>query len=264
MTTINAEVTMTLDDAVAEVLGLLTGLDLTYNPEYDRYRSIARQLNRALRSNALEKEWGYYSDVADLGAQGEGTTEVVLPSTLRARIINDDAARLVDEHGHICRWAYVLPRDAIHKYRQRAGLWVAYTRSTLQFNRPLNSAEGDLDLHVPVMREPTMFRLPAPPTTSEEEVEEVPEEIRLQPVDFCYPDVVILRAAFYYAQSDPVMQPRVQTLEAQYKDLMYQIIERDERATDSPYQNEFFVPVSNDVDGPGHSVHWHPHSDERR
>jgi len=36
------EVRLTLDEAVAEVLGLLTGLDLTYEPELDRYRAITR------------------------------------------------------------------------------------------------------------------------------------------------------------------------------------------------------------------------------
>lgn len=52
----NAEVQMTLDEAVAEVLGQLTGLDLEYDPRLDRYRAITRQLNRATRANALEHE----------------------------------------------------------------------------------------------------------------------------------------------------------------------------------------------------------------
>jgi hypothetical protein len=55
----------------------------------------------------------------------------------------------------------------------------------------------------------------------------------------------------------------VQTLEAQYKDLMYQLIERDDRATDSPFQNEFTVPVQNSLEG-GSVAHRHPHADERR
>ena len=44
----NADVALTLDDAVSEVLSLLTGLDVNYDPEFDRYRTIARTLNRAL------------------------------------------------------------------------------------------------------------------------------------------------------------------------------------------------------------------------
>lgn len=253
----NEELLTTLDDAVAEVLGLLTGLDLTYEPELDRYQAITRQLNRALRSNALEKEWSWYASTENLGPVGEGQSIVTLPSRIRPRMTNDDAARLCDSLGRPHRFAYFLPRDALHKYRGRQGLWCSITNSELEFNRPLGNEEGELDLVLPVMREPTMFRLPA-------ENAEVPDEIRQQEIDFAYPDIVVLRAAFYYAQTDPVMQPRVQTLEAQYKDLMYQIIERDDRSTDSPYQNEFFVPVQNGIGGPGPTFHWHPHSDERR
>ena len=83
-------------------------------------------------------------------------------------------------------------------------------------------------------------------------------------LDFPYPELIVMRAAWLYAQTDPVMQPRAQYLEEQYKDLMYQLIERDDRHTDSPYQNEFFVPVESSIHG--NSGHWHdhPHSDERR
>ena len=98
-----------------------------------------------------------------------------------------------------------------------------------------------------------MFRLPESGST-------VPAEVLNQPLDFCYPDVVILRAAFFYAQTDPVMQPRVQTLEAQYKDLMYQAIEREDRNTDSPYLNEFVLPVTNGLYGGEQYAHLHPHS----
>lgn len=94
----------------------------------------------------------------------------------------------------------------------------------------------------------------------------MPEEVRNQEIDFPYPDVVILRAAMYYAMTDPVMQPRVQTLEAQYKDLMYQIIERDDRNTDSPFENEFIVPVQGGLAYPGFGGmgHMHPHADGGR
>jgi hypothetical protein len=44
---------------------------------------------------------------------------------------------------------------------------------------------------------------------------------------------------------------------------MYQVIERDDRNTDSPYLNEFFVPVQSGLET-HHFYHHHPHSDERR
>jgi hypothetical protein len=260
---VNPETMLTLDESVAEVLGLLTGLDLHYAPELDRYRAITRQLNRALRSNALEKEWSYYSSTESVGPVHAGEQDVQLRSTLRPRIINDDAVRLVNADGRPVRWAYFLPRDALHKYAGRGGLWCAATRNTLSFSRPFGTGEEGLDIQVPVMREPRMFRLPEQPEDPNEPLVAVPDEIRNQPLDFPYPDVITLRAAFYYAQSDPIMQPRVQTLEAQYKDLMYQIIERDERNTDSPFENEFFVPVTGSLGGDG-TRHSHPHADERR
>lgn len=261
----NPETRMDLDTAVIEVLGMLTGQDLHYEPELDRYNAVTRQLNRALRANALEHEWSYYSSTENLGAAEAGECEVWLPSTVRPRIINDDAVTLVDFRGTVRSWAYFLPRDAGHKYQQRNGLWVTSTRNTLRFSRPFRKYEDGLDIHVPVMREPRMFRLPVQPEDAEEPLVEVPTDVREQLVDFHYPDLITIRAAYFYAQTDPVMQPRVQTLEAQYKDLMYQIIERDDRNTDSPYQNEFFVPVQSGLDGfSGISSHGHPHADERR
>jgi hypothetical protein len=259
---VNPEVELTLDDAVEEVLGLLTGLDLRYLPEQDRYRAITRQLNRALRSNALEQEWGYYSSTESAGVTVEGHDAVQLRSSVRPRIINDDAVRLVDDEGRPRRWAYFLPRDALHKYRYREGLWCSATHTQLSFSRPFDSSEDGLEVMVPVMREPRQFRLPDQPEDGE--LVTVPDEIRRQLVDFPYPDVVVLRAAFYYAQTDPVMQPRVQTLEAQYKDLMYQIMERDSRNTDSPYSNEWMLPIQGNLHAPLHGQHAHPHADERR
>ena len=87
-------------------------------------------------------------------------------------------------------------------------------------------------------------------------------EVLSQEIDFPYPDIIVARAAYLYAQSDPVMQPRVQTLEAQYKDLMYQVMERDERNTDSPYLNDFLLPVQAGLSTPV-AHHWHPHADGR-
>ena len=234
----NQEVELTLDDAVAEVLGLLTGLDLTYEAELDRYRAITRQLNRAMRHNALENEWSYYSTTLDLGTVSAGQREVLMPSNSRARIIGDDSIRLVDPEGRVVRFIYFLPRDALPKYERRIGLWAAVVRQTIWLSREITETEADagLSVVVPVMREPKMFRLP-------EQGKKVPSSVRKQPVDFPYPDVVIARAAWYYAQTDPVMQPRAQTLEEGYKDLMYQLIERDVANTDTPYQNTFTLPI---------------------
>ncbi len=261
----NAEVQMTLDDAVAEVLGQLTGLDLEYDPRLDRYRAIVRQLNRATRAMALEHEWSWYADTKSVGLAVEGVRDVVISSTMRPRIINDDAVRLVDDNGNPVVWAYFLPRDAIHKYTESRGLWVSILRNHLIFSRPFNKAEAGLDVQVPVMREPRMFRLPDLPTDlpAGEELPQVPDAIRNQLVDFPYPDVVIARAAYYTASSDPVMQPRAQTLEAAYKDLMYQLIERDTSNTDTPYVNDYRLDLHNSVAGGDYFPHQHPHSDWR-
>jgi hypothetical protein len=249
----NIEVQQTLDDAVAEVLGLLTGLDLTYEPELDRYRAITRQLNRALRTNALEQEWSYYSSTLSLGNASTGQREVSLPTNRRPRIINDDAVRLTDSDGLVKRWAYFLPRDALHKYEDREGLWCSITRSTLLFSRPFTTGENGLEVVVPVMREPVMFRLPGTGVT-------VSKAIRRQLIDFPYPDAIVAKAAWYYAQTDPVMQPRAQTLEESAKDLMYQLVERDTSNTDMPYTNTFILPLENGLVSSG-EYHRHPHAD---
>lgn len=251
----NPEVAMTLDDAVAEMLGLLTGLDLTYDPEQDRYRTITRQLNRALRATAMENEWSYYASAQIIGAAAEGETTVRLTSAQRPRIVNDDAVRLLDEEGRVRQWAYFLPRDALHKYSQKRGLWCAITGQNLEFNRPFQPSESGLEIQVPIMREPVMFRLP-------EIGEEVPDHIRKQEVDFAWPDLVISRAAYFYSQTDPVLQPRAQTLENDYKTLMYQLIERDVRNTDTPYVNEYILPLENGLIHQDTS-HRHPHSNYR-
>ena len=259
----NEETVMTLDEAVAEVLALLTGLDLSYDPRFDRYQAVTRVLNRAMRTTALEKEWSYYSDVRSVGTASAGSNQIVLPSSMRPRMVNDDAVRLVNLEGEAVEWAYFLPRDAIHKYPGRKGLWVSVTRNTLTFSRPFRRHEDGYDIQVPIMREPVMFRLPEQPEDPNEPLVDVPSEIRLQEVDFPYPDLIVLRAAFLYAQTDPIMQPRVQTIEAQYKDLSYQIIERDDRMTDSPYMNEWNLGIQNGIVGDATS-HWHAHADERR
>ena len=248
----NIELRLTLDEAVAEVLGMLTGLDLSYEAEYDRYRAITRQLNRALRANALESEWSHYASTLEVGTAAKGMRELQLPTNVRPRILNDDAVRLIKD-GRTVVWAQFLPRSSLSKYEWQQGLWCSTTRQMLLFSRPLTQVEAGLAIHVPVMREPRMFRLP-------ETGEDVPDVIRQQLIDFNYPDVITARAAFFYAQTDPVMQPRVPTLEAGYKDVMYQVIEQDTRNTDMPYMNSFTLPV---VSGlvPENTTHRHPHSD---
>ena len=260
----NENLLMTLDEAVHEVQGLLTGLDLTYIPEFDQYYATARAINRALRANALEVEWSYYSSVLAVGTAREGLREVSLRSSVRPRIMGDDAVRLVDRHGQVRVWAYILPRESLHKYQGRKeGLWVSVSRTALTFSRPLHRGEEGLTIQLPVMREPVMFRLPLRPIDPNAPIPPVPDDVREQEVDFDYPDAIILKAAALIAQSDPVLQPRVQTLEEQYKDVMYNLKERDERHTDSPYMNDFFVPISSDIYGAGPIRHNHPHADER-
>lgn len=245
----NKDVALTLDESVAEVLGYLTDLDLTYQPELDRYRVITRKLNQALRANALEHEWSYYSDLEDVGVGQPGTTQVPFRASLRPRIIEDDAVRLVDAHGAVREWAYFLPRDAIHKYPFGSELRVCHTRSTLEFSRPLSHQEAGLRILVPVMREPRMFRLPGTPENPDDPSTDVPYEVRQQLLDFDFPDVVTMRATYLYSLTDPVSQPRAQTYEALYKDLMYQLIERDDRNTDSPYLNPVILPIDSSLDG---------------
>lgn len=254
----NADVQLTLEDAVAEVLHGLTGLDLTYTPTLDRFQATTRALNKAMREVALEHEWSYYSSTEEVGQSALGVMDYEVGSKLRPRIINDDAVRLVDAEGNVLAWAYILPRDALHKYRHRGGLWVSFTRTTMTFNRPLRDAEAGLRIMVPVMREPKMFRLP-------QAGRDIPRSVLNQPVDFDYPDLVVAKAMELVAASDPLMQPRVQTLQEAYKDKMYQLIERDERHTDTPYANDFIIPMKGSLFGyrVNPMYHGHPHADER-
>ena len=101
----NPNVTMTLEEAVEEVLTVLTGQDLRYDPDMDRYRVVTKFLNRALRANALEAEWSYYSDLEDVGVVHAGDEQIAIRSTVRVRGIGDDAVRLIDQHGRTVVWA---------------------------------------------------------------------------------------------------------------------------------------------------------------
>lgn len=259
----NPEVVMTLDECVAEVLGLLTGLELNYEPEQDRYRNVTRQINRGLRANALEREWAYYASRETLGTAVPGMQDVTLRASLRPRIIGDDSVTLCRPDGTPVVWAYFLPRDAIEKYPSRRGLWCSVSRQSIHFSRPLSQHEAGLEIRLPVMREPRMFRLPPQPEDPNAELVPVPKEIREQELDFDYPDVVLMRAAFFYAQTDPVMQPRVQTLEAEYKNFYYALNERDDRNTDSPFQNEYAVPIQGSINDTSYQDYHHPHADDR-
>lgn len=247
---ISSELTMSLEDAVGEVLTLLTGQALVYDSQFDRFRVITQHLNRALRNNALEKEWSYYSELLDLGSIYKGDQRFQIAADYRFRIINDDAARIVDDNGVPQAWAYFLPRDALHKYANRKGLWCSTTRTLLTFSRPLPAEYEEMHVELPVMREPRMFRLPAEPEDA------VDLDVLEQQIDFDVPDVITARAAWLYAQTDPVMQPRVQTLEDGYKSLMYQAIERDDAMTESPYLNEFIVPVQGTIYGESTQRPW--------
>ncbi len=253
----NTDVQITLEQAVAEVLTLLTGVDLTFNPAEDTFHVVARCLNRAMRSVALEHEWSYYSSTENVGTAQVGVQDVEISSRLRPRIIGDDAVRLQTSEGKVVRWAYILPRDALHKYGDRS-LRCSITRSTITFSRPFVNGEQGLSIMAPVMREPRMFLIPA---SGQEPTRQVLDQL----IDFDYPDLVMARAAYIYAQADPVLQPRVPALEEQYKDIMYQLVERDERHTDTPYMNDFFVPIEGSINGSTvpQFHHFHPHSDER-
>lgn len=246
----NADVALTLDEAVAEVMGLLTGLDLELDPDQDRYQAITRQLNRAMREVALEHEWSYYASTENIGVMHEGDYQIAIRATVRPRIIGNDAIRIINPGTtQIVGWAYFIPRDALHKYRWSRELKAAHTRSTVEFSRPFLYSEEGYEVHIPVMREPRMFNLPPQPEDPEDPLTTVPEEIREQLVDFDYPDLVIRKAAYLYAQTNPLWQPRVQTLEANYKDLLYALQERDTRHTDTPYQNEWNLGIEGDATG---------------
>jgi hypothetical protein len=113
------------------------------------------------------------------------------------------------------------------------------------------------------MREPYRFVIPPPEEDPNEDLPVFDPVERAKAVDFHYPDIITARAAYMYSLTDPVVQPRAQTLEANYKDLMYQAIERDDRYTDSPLENNYVVPVQNGI-YPESSFALTPQADRRR
>lgn len=256
---INHSVGFTLDEAVQEMLMQLTGLGVTYEPDADRYHVLAHTLNRGLRAVAIDHEWSYFSDQLEVGQASAGTSSVELTSRHRLRVTEDDAVRLEDDRENPVIWAYVLPRDALHKYRYRKGLWCAATRTRLDFSRPFLNSEDGLRVIAPVMREPRMFDLPA-------RGDAVTEIIRNQEMDFDFPDLVIARAMFMYAQTNPLLQPRVPSLEDQFNTLKYSLVERDLKHSDSSYLNPWNLGIANGLRDrrAWAGNHGHPHADDRR
>ena len=251
----NPDLTFTLDEAIAEILTMLTGLTLSYEPEADRYYTLTNTINRAMRAVALDADWSCYSSTEDVGTVHAGDRIVELRPTVRPRILIDDSVRLCTIDGYPMVWAHFLPRETIHKVPNRAQLWVAHNKSSLEFSRPFHAGEEGLIIKVPVMREPVMFRLPYRGEDPNVPVPEVPDDVRQQLVDHVWPDLVIAKAAYFYAQTQPMMQPRVQTLEANYNDLMYSLKDRDSKHTDAPFMNPYTVPVENDINGGWLSSH---------
>lgn len=258
----NPELAVNLDEAVAEVLNKLTGMMVRYRSEEDRYGVVATQINAALRLVATEADWSCYASKEEVGIVQAGDRIVPLRAGIRPRIMIDDSVSLCREDDYPVVWAAFLPREAINKVPDRTQLWVAHTQSTLEFSRPFRSGEAGLRIMVPVMREPVMFRIPPRPLDPNDPVPPVPLAVREQNLDFAWPDLVLAKAAYLYAQTNPTMQPRVQTLEAQYTDLMYALKERDSRNTDAPFMNPYFVPVENDIFG-GSSESHRPYGERR-
>ena len=246
-------VSMSLKDAVNEVHNILTGLDLTYEDRYDVFHATVRQINRSLRSVALEDEWAWYTEDADLGTTTEGQTEVDLMASYRPRVQQDDAVRLVNSDGHVVVWAYYLPRDSLNKYLYKPELRVAFVRNQIVFSRPIQLYESGLQIIVPAMREPRQTKIPDPG-------QRMTDAELNRALDFEYPDMIIAHAAWQISMSNPVYQPRAQTLEEGFKEYKYSLTERNTNHSDSPLRNNF-VPSYGDpyLTTP----HRHPHSDRR-
>jgi len=262
----NPDVLLTLKEGVQEVLNILTGLDLEYDPTLDRFRSITSCINRSLRTNALDHEWSYYSSLENIGLAVSGTRNAYLRGSVRPRLIGGDSIQLKADDRTVL-WAYSMVRDENAKYEWRDGLWYTVVGSEIQFSRPFNLAEDGLDIWVPVMREPRRINLTIiPPAEDDPEGVATIDPLELeQKIDFDYPDIIIMRAAWEYAQSDPLYQPRVQTLEQRVKNMMYNLVERDDSHTDAPFLNEWSLPIQSSVNG-GSSptvIGTHPHADER-
>ena len=246
-------VQLSLQESVNKVHNILTGLDLQYDERMDIFHATVRQINRSLRQVALEDEWAWYAQDVDAGTTTLGMTEVELTSSYRPRIQQDDAVRLVNAEGITVFWAYYLPRDSLNKQMYRPELRVSSTRNLIQFSRPLQQFESGLSVVVPAMREPKQTKIP----DSGQQL--TPAELS-RSIDAEYPDLIVAHAAWKLAMSNPVYQPRAQTLEEEFNDLKYALTERNTNHSDSPMRNTF-TPSYGD---PYLAIpHGHPHSDRR-
>lgn len=242
-----------LSEAVNEIHNILTGLDLQYEDRMDVFHATVRQVNRSLRQVALEDEWAWYVEEVDAGTSAEGMTEVELHSSYRPRVQQDDSVRLVNSDGITLYWAYYLPRDSLNKQMYRPELRVAFTKNVITFSRPLQRFESGLSIIVPAMREPKQTRIP-------ESGQRLSTADLARAIDAEYPDLIVAHAAWKMAMSNPVYQPRSQTLEEEFNDLKYALTERNTNHSDSPMRNTF-VPSYGD---PYLAIpHGHPHSDRR-
>ena len=92
------------------------------------------------------------------------------------------------------------------------------------FSRPFLEGESGWDVQIPTMREPVMFRLPALPEDEDDPVETVDTDIREQPIDFPYPDLIVAGThcppvGFEY---DSVQMAKlVEKLQAAHPDIVY-------------------------------------------
>lgn len=246
-------VAMSLRDAVNEVHNILTGLDLVYEDRYDIFHATVRQLNRSLRNVALEDEWAWYAEDVEAGTTTAGQTSVELDAGYRPRIQQDDAVRLVNSDGLAVRWAYYLPRDSLSKYLHSPELRVAVTRNQITFSRPLQNFEAGLKIVVPAMREPRQTRLP-------DSGQRLSDAELNRSIDTEYPDMIVAHAAWQISMSNPLYQPRAQTLEGAFSDLKYALMERNTNHSDSPMRNTFTPSYGDPYLALPHN---HPHSTRR-
>lgn len=246
-------VQLSLREAVNEVHNILTGLDLEYEDRMDIFHATVRQINRSLRQVALEDEWAWYVEEVDAGTTTEGMTQVELSSSYRPRVQQDDAVRLTNSEGITVEWAYYLPRDSLSKYLYRRELRVAFTKNVILFSRPLQKFESGLSVIVPAMREPKQTKIP-------DAGQQLSAADLVRAIDAEYPDMIVAHAAWKLSMSNPLYQPRAQTLEEEFNDLKYALTERNSNHSDSPLRNTF-TPSYGD---PYLAIpHGHPHSDRR-
>lgn len=246
---------LTLSETVDEVVNTLYGLSTRFEPDTDSWHGMALTLRRALKVVATERDWIYYHDTVQVGTVEPDCSVIVVPSRYRVRKTGDDAIRLLDSRGRPVVWAYIIPDDALHKYRALSGLWCSVVRQEIRFSRPFYKAEKGLRVIAPVMREPYLW----PKLVSGQAL---PQDEMDRDIDFHRADMVVMKAAYLYAQTDPLLQPRVPQLEQDYRAVFYQVQEQDTNVTMGAMVNDFQLPIEGDyrfVSGHGYGLH--PHSD---